>query len=259
MDKRGIRMIYITGDTHGDFARLGKRYLPYIGAGDYLIICGDFGGIWNNSPEENFWLKWLSQKAYIVLFVDGNHENYDMLATFPMEEWNGGKVQKIRENVIHLMRGQIYEIDGVRFFTMGGASSHDINAGILEPDDPDFTEKRKRLDREMALYRVNHQSWWAEELPSEEEMAEGLKNLDRCGNKVDVILTHCAPSSVQDIFSNGLYAHDRLTDYLDSVKDRCAFRHWFFGHYHDNHEVGQRFTMLYKEVVSLDDWLVKIR
>lgn len=247
-------MVCITGDTHGDFARLGRKYLSHIGEGDYLIICGDFGGIWDNSPEEKYWLKWLSQKAYTILFVDGNHENYDMLAAFPVEEWNGGKVQKIRENIIHLMRGQIYEISGVRFFTMGGASSHDINAGILEPDDPDFTEKRKRLDREMALYRVNHKSWWVQELPSEEEMAEGLRNLDRCDNRIDVILTHCAPSSVQDIFSSGLYAHDSLTDYLDLVKDRCAFRHWFFGHYHDNREVENRFTMLYKEVISLEQW-----
>ena len=47
-------------------------------------------------------------------------------------------MQVIRPSVLHLMRGQLYDICGKRIFTMGGASSHDIRDGILEPDDPDY-------------------------------------------------------------------------------------------------------------------------
>ncbi len=226
-------MIYITGDTHGEFERFGSHYFD-AAKGDYVIICGDFGNLWDNSNTEKYWRKWLKEKPFTVLFIDGNHENYDMLSAFPITEWNGGKIHKIADNIIHLMRGQVFDIDGIRFFTMGGASSHDIDAGVLEPSDPDFTIKRKKLDREMALYRINRVSWWAEELPSEEEMAGGLANLECVGNK------------------------DRLTDYLDIVKEKCEFKMWFFGHYHENRIIGQRFTMLYKEKIRLDDWLEQV-
>lgn len=226
-------MIYITGDTHGEFERFGSHYFD-AAKGDYVIICGDFGNLWDNSNTEKYWRKWLKEKPFTVLFIDGNHENYDMLSAFPITEWNGGKIHKIADNIIHLMRGQVFDIDGIRFFTMGVASSHDIDAGVLEPSDPDFTIKRKKLDREMALYRINRVSWWAEELPSEEEMAEGPANLERVGNK------------------------DHLTDYLDIVKEKCEFKMWFFGHYHENRIIGQRFTMLYKEKIRLDDWLEQV-
>ncbi len=247
-------MIYLTGDTHGEFERLGSNYFD-ARKGDYVIICGDFGNLWDNSKTEQYWRKWLREKPFTVLFVDGNHENYDMLYSYPVTEWNGGNVHKIADNIFHLMRGQIFDIDGIRFFTMGGASSHDIDAGILDPNAPDFAAKRKKLDREMALYRINRVSWWEEEIPSEEEMAEGLANLERVENKVDVILTHCMPSSVQDIYSRGQYKHDRLTDYLDKVKNKCEFKMWFFGHYHENLRIGQKFVMLYREKICLVDWL----
>ena len=52
---------------------------------------------------------------------------------------------------------------------MGGASSHDIRDGILEPDNPDYERKLRQLNAAGALYRVNHRSWWKEELPGEDE------------------------------------------------------------------------------------------
>lgn len=113
-------MIYITGDTHGEFERFGSNYFD-AAKGDYVIICGDFGNLWDNSNTEQYWRKWLREKPFTVLFIDGNHENFDMLSAYPITEWNGGKVHKIADNIIHLMRGQVFDIDGIRFFTMGGA------------------------------------------------------------------------------------------------------------------------------------------
>ena len=244
-------MIYVTGDTHGEFERLGSKHFSG-GDGDYLIVCGDFGGVWDDSRQEQYWRKWLSEKP---LFIDGNHENYDWLSAYPVTEWHSGKVQRIADNIFHLMRGQVFEIDGARFFTFGGASSHDIDAGILEPDDPDFVAKRKKLDRERALYRVNRVSWWAEELPSEEEQEEGLRNLEKYQYQVDCILSHCAPSTVQDFVSRGFYRHDSLTDYLDRVKELCDFKIWFFGHYHISERIGKKFVLLYDKIVALADFL----
>lgn len=146
-------MIYITGDTHTpiDIHKLKNQFFNPPGAtknNTCLIICGDFGAVWNykgEDKEEKYWLDWLENKPYTVLFVDGNHECHPRLNAFPVEEWNGGKIHRIRPSVIHLMRGQIYTINGKKIFTMGGASSHD---------------KEARTDRK---------TWWEEELPSNEE------------------------------------------------------------------------------------------
>ena len=204
-------MIYITGDCHSDFRRFNTKNFPEqkdMIKDDYVIICGDFGGVWNRdeeSPQEAFNMDWLEDKPFTTLFVDGNHENFDRLNSYPVEEWNGGKVHRIRKSVIHLMRGQVFKLEGKTFFTFGGASSHDIDGGILDINNPDYHKKRKKLDREWIPYRINHISWWERELPNEEEMVEGVHNLETHGNNVDYIVTHCCASSSQAILSGGKY------------------------------------------------------
>ena len=146
-------MIYITGDCHGNFERFNASIFPEqneMTKDDCVIICGDFGGVWHKdteSKQETMVLDWLECKPFTTLFVDGNHENFDRLYDYPVEEWHGGKVHKIRDSVIHLMRGQVFEIDGKKIFTFGGARSHDISGGILELDDPNFRAKKKKLDQ----------------------------------------------------------------------------------------------------------------
>ena len=73
-------MIYITGDTHSDFTRFSTDKFPIqseMTKNDYVIICGDFGGVWNylvESTYEKYWLNWLNEKNFTTLFVDGNLE-----------------------------------------------------------------------------------------------------------------------------------------------------------------------------------------
>lgn len=138
-------MIFITGDCHGDYRRFRTDIFieqKEMTKDDFVIVCGDFG-LWDESGEQKYWRKWLSGKPFTTLWVDGNHENYDLLNTYPVERWKGGKVQFITPDIIHLMRGQIFDIDGIRFFTFGGARSHDISGGILELDDPVLNKKRR--------------------------------------------------------------------------------------------------------------------
>ena len=103
-------MIYITGDCHSNFERFNTGNFPEqkeMTKDDYVIICGDFGGVWNKDGEskmETSALDWLDGKAFTTLFVDGNHENFDRLYAYPVEMWHGGKAHKIRPSVIHLMR-----------------------------------------------------------------------------------------------------------------------------------------------------------
>lgn len=77
-------MIYIIGDTHGctDVSKLNNKNFKdssKLTKDDYVIILGDFGFVWNNSNEDKYWLKWLDEKPWTTLFIDGNHENNDIL------------------------------------------------------------------------------------------------------------------------------------------------------------------------------------
>lgn len=221
---------------------------------DFVIICGDFGGVWSRekeNKEETKLMDWLDCKSFTTLFVDGNHENFDRLSAYPVEEWHGGKVHKIRESVIHLMRGQIFEVNGKSIFAFGGAGSHDIDGGILELDDPEYKKKKKKLDREYLSYRVNHVSWWQQELPTEEEMEEGRKNLDLHDNSVDFIVTHCCSSSTQFCLSGGRYKPDVETEYLEEIRQKTEFQKWFFGHYHDNQNVNEKEILIYEQIIRI--------
>ena len=196
-------------------------------------------------------MDWLEEKSFTTLFVDGNHENFDRLYSYPVEEWKGGKVHKIRPSVLHLMRGQVYLIDDKKIFTFGGASSHDISGGILEPDDPDFKSKKKELDQEWISYRINHVSWWKQELPSDTEMEEGLQNLNLHKNKVDFIVSHCCSSSTQVLLGGGMFKPDVLTQYLEQIRQTVTYKKWFFVHYHDNKNVNMEEILLYEKIVRI--------
>lgn len=251
-------MVFVTGDTHGNWMNRLKvdsfSEQKEMTKDDYVIICGDFG-IWDDSKREKYNLDWLEDKTFTTLFVSGNHENYDILDSLPVEEWHGGKVNFVRPSVIHLTRGQVFDIEDKKFFTFGGASSHDISAGILEPDDPLFKEKKRLLDKDpFALYRINHVSWWQRELPSDEEMEEGLRNLERENNKVDYIITHCPYTSLlrQMDGGSGLYQSDYLTDYLQKIKQTVDFKHWLFGHMHCNETYNwERSSCLYEQIIRM--------
>ena len=250
-------MIYITGDCHSDFGRFNDNIFPEqqeMTKEDYVIICGDFGGVWHMEEEddrEKKALDFLEDRPFTTLFVDGNHENFDRLYSYPEKEWHGGKVHEIRPSVLHLMRGQVYEIDGKKIFTFGGASSHDISGGILEQDDPDFTQKWIQLRRGNLPYRINHFSWWAMELPTEQEMEEGRRNLAKNDYKVDFIVSHCCASSTQALLSHGEFENDILTDYLDEIRSKTRFKKWFFGHYHENRNVNVEEIAIYEQIIRV--------
>ncbi len=246
-------MIYVTGDTHGDFQRFGMKYFPEqktMCRDDYMIICGDFGGVWADTPSESYWLNWLEGKPFTTLFVDGNHECFDMLNAFPVYVWQGGKVHYVRPHVLHLMRGQVFEISGMSFFTMGGAASHDIQDGILDPAAPNFEQEYWFKRRTRQMFRVKGVSWWPEELPSDAEYEEAIGNLERASWQVDCVLTHCAPTSIQQKLDRN-YTPDRLTDFLQMVKRRCQFDYWFLGHYHRNCVVDDRFIIQWEQITKV--------
>ena len=107
------------------------------------------------------------------------------------------------------------------------------------------------LRRLHGMFRVKGRSWWAEELPSDQEYAEALKSLERVNWKVDCILTHCGPTGIIRKI-NPSYGNDRLTDFLEKVNQRCRFAYWFFGHYHDNRIIDDKYILQWEQISGLE-------
>ena len=244
-------MIYITGDCHSKFQKFSMKIFPEqkeMTKEDFVIIAGDFGGVWKykgEDSEERNWLNWLENKSFTTLFVDGNHEDHARLQQFPIKEFHGGKVHEIRPSVLHLMRGEVFELQGQKFFTFGGARSHDMKDGLFEPGDRRIKLWQYDYTKE---FRVNRQNWWEEEMPSKEEMQYGLENLKKHGNKVDVILSHCVSSSIQKKIKES-FKIDELTEYFEQLEHIVDYNYWICGHYHVDQKVDEKHFVLYDQIV----------
>lgn len=225
-------MFYITGDTHGDrnrFALLKASGEPGWTAEDYLFICGDFGYLFLNNRYENDFLDALAEKPYTICFIDGNHENFSAIYRCPTEVWNGGKIHRLRKNIVHLMRGQVFTVNGTSFFTMGGAYS---------------------IDRYM---RQEGFSWWREELPDNAEYKEAAASLKAQQFCVDYILSHTAPREIICRMGRSPDAHDmELTGFLEWVMYETQFKEWFFGHWHTDRQITEKCRALYYDVVRIE-------
>ena len=197
-------MIYVTGDTHGTYDIQKLKEYSWTGCtkNDYLIICGDVGVCWYGNIEDTILQTWYRNLPLTILFIDGNHENFDLLNNYPIERWNGGNVHFITPTHIHLMRGQVFTIEGKTFFTMGGARS---------------------TDKEMRQVGV---SWWEEEMPSYQEYETALHNLEKYDNKVDYIITHCC-SSVALKAIDRWYVTDQLTSFFWELEKTVDYKQWF--------------------------------
>lgn len=229
--------IYVTGDTHGYLAQI-LQIEQYAGAelkeGDYLLICGDFGFVFLCDEFEKEALFELSCRPYTILFVDGNHENFPVLFRYPERTWNGGRIHRIRDNIFHLMRGQVFTIEGKTFFTFGGAASID------------------KKERTPGL------SWWKEEIPGEEEYREAVKNLKQHHMRVDYIVTHTMPIHLIQAYLKGrtpaLLPDRDLTAFLETIWRGVSFSHWYCGHWHDDtDELDPRFSMLWYDVKKIPE------
>ena len=221
-------MIYITGDTHGEYFELAYRLSRWpLKRGDTVIIAGDFGFIWDDDMRA---LDMVKEMPYTIAFVDGNHENFDMLSVFPAERWKGGKVHRIAANVFHLMRGQLFEIEGTTIFTMGGAYSID------------------------KAHRTEGRSWWKQEKPTAEDYRTADETLERCGKKADIVVTHTLPQSLIPMLGIIPDEHDEeLTVYLERLYREMDFRMWFGGHFHMDKLIDKNVRVLYHDVVPIDE------
>ncbi|MBO7535566.1 MAG: metallophosphoesterase [Bacilli bacterium] len=253
-------MIWLTGDKHGDFNSIYwfcEDHAAAMTKDDYIIILGDFGGIWNykgETKEEIDTLNKLENLPCSILFIDGNHENFARLNAFPVEEWNGGKVHKIRPHVIHLMRGQVFNLQGRTFATFGGAPSHDIQHGILNPEEyeDDAAFRQAEIDLinahggyQFAMYRVKNRTWWEEEVPSQSEWAEAYDNFQKVGY-VDFFLTHECGSS--ETYFVSPFSATKMSKDLEKLMMCFICEDHYFGHYHMDKDISPVSHCLYHDI-----------
>lgn len=239
-------MIYVTGDTHGSFARV-KDCIDIVRrkGGQYLIILGDFGLIWEvsdrgihkESRRNCILSKYAEARGVQVLFIDGNHENFNRLLAFPKVDKFGAVVGQIEENIFHLQRGYVYTVENNQIFTMGGGISIDKNQ------------------------RQENVSWWPQEMQSKAEQDRALDTLDACNWKVDYILTHSAPMQAASMLNktltqSGYYGELKMntlsaeSKFHSVVYERATFKGWYFGHYHQDYDSGN-LHVLYTRVLPL--------
>ena len=223
-------MLYVTGDMHGDESRVSKKRLQMLKKGDTLIVCGDFGFLWDASANETAIRQKLKKRDYTICFVDGTHENFKLLNSYPVVEWNGGLAHRIQSNIYHLMRGQMYTIDGKTVFTMGGGESPD--ADVL---DNDLSENDRAA------------------IPTDREMLDGVNRMEQAGFVCDYIITHEPPAKVKDFLLLGTNTPQHVTAlsaYFDELQTQCKYTRWFFGSMHIDKQISSSQVAVFQQIID---------
>lgn len=221
--------VYLTGDMHADLDSERRGYIQQLKSNDILIVLGDFGYTWNREILESY------NVPCKTLVVDGNHDNFTYLDSCAVEDMYGSKVQIIKENVYRLLTGNMYNIEGYKFFVFGGASSID------------------------KAWRTPYKSWWPEEIPSNETFQKALNNLKEAKWSFDFFLSHtCSEQTCKDFFrypSNFIDPVEKMISEIEynisSNNPDSKYLH-FFGHHHSNKAISKE-VCLYKRIVKLVD------
>lgn len=232
--------LFITGDTHNDIdiRKLNTKHFPEqkdLTKDDVLLIAGDFGFPWcyPENKTDKYWLKWYESKPFTTLFIDGNHDNFPALDSYPEIEFHGAKCNAIRPHVLHVKRGEVLEINSHKILCIGGAVSVD------------------------KYLRTPGESWWPEEVPPEAEWNKVFSALKQ--KKPDVIISHDCPAYV----SRRMHGNTVMPSVVQSQLDRilntiCAnnipVSKWYFGHHHIDADIqiaGIQFHGLYQTINEL--------
>jgi 3-oxoacid CoA-transferase subunit A len=211
-------MIYLTGDTHGQFDRV-SIFCHEIGTSrdDVLVILGDAGINYAGTQGDNPKKRFLSKLPITLMCIHGNHENRPTnIYTYRETAVFGGTAYWEPEypNIFFAKDGEIYELGGKRCIAIGGAYSVD---------------KHLRL---QCGYK-----WFADEQPSDATKARVEHQLEDANWNVDMVLSHTCPTKYmpREVFMSGISqwtVDDSTEDWLDTLEDRLEYQHWFCGHFH---------------------------
>ena len=224
-------MVYFTGDTHGDYdfwkLRLLKEKVS-LTRDDIVLILGDCGVVFfADEATRKEMIELYESVGATIIYIDGNHENFPLINTYPVTEIFKAKSHRISEHIFHIIRGEIMELAGHTFLCLGGACSTD------------------------KAYRIEGKSWWKEEEITDEDIQKALENAKRYDNKVDFILTHCIDTNIH--FAAFHFYPDVCTNLLSQIDYAVEYRMWLFGHYHEDRFLTSKKVCFYDKIAYLDD------
>ncbi len=234
-------MIFVTGDTHGDFNRLVEFCSRFqTTKEDIMIILGDAGFNYYGGLRDYVAKSKVSSLPITVFSIHGNHEMRPAaIPAYHTAEWHGGKVYVEDEfpDLLFGIDGEVYDLGGRKTLVIGGAYS---------------------VDKEYRLARG--WNWWADEQPSDEIKKKVDKTLDSLDWKVDVVLSHTTPLKYEprEVFLSCIDQSkvDNSTEiWLNGIEDRLTYQYWYAGHYHTEKSID-RLTLLFgsiREFPALED------
>lgn len=217
-------MIYITGDTHGEFYRIEQFCEEYeTTVEDVLIILGDAGINYSLGDRDTQLKNELLELPITLFCIHGNHEERPyMISTYAEKEWNGGTVywEEDYPNILFAKDGEIYNLGGRTCMVIGGAYS---------------------IDKEYRL-RVGAQ-WFETEQPSDEIKDYVEARLEKEGWQVDCVLSHTVPLPYEPrwAFLPGYNqdAIDKSTEnWLAWIEENLSYESWYAGHFHVDSQEG---------------------
>lgn len=231
-------MIYLTGDTHGRFERIGTFCdRMQTSRGDILIVLGDAGINFHAGALDILRKEYLAKLPITLLCIHGNHERRpESLPYYSEQAWHGGSVyvETRYPNILFAKDGEVYDLDGKKAVAIGGAYSID------------------------KAWRVEGQSWWADEQPSPEIKARVEASLERLNWKVDIVLSHTTPLKYEpiEVFLPGIDQSkvDKSTEeWLDSIEEQLDYQKWFCGHYHTEKKIN-RLQIMFTDFAALEGY-----
>ncbi len=221
-------MIYITGDTHGDITRFKQFKAVFPKYRHHLLVCGDFGFVWDGSEQEKRRLAKLERLNCNILFVEGTHDNLDLLSNYPLEQFCGGKVRRIAKNVYWMQRGELYTIEDRTVFAMGGGESSDAD------------------ERQEGV------NWWRAELPSLAEIESARQTIAAAKDGVDIVVTHHNPRLELGLIDEQRQTVNALGVFLADVARNVRYRHWYFGMDHVDKTISPRMTAVFEKMIRFE-------
>lgn len=231
--------IFVKGDCHGDLNFL-KSWCKanQTTKEDYLVLCGDVGLNYFLNKVENKKKYQISNCPITLICVHGNHEERPKNISSYKFKYNENLkcnvwYEEEYPNILFPQDGVI-EILGYKCLVLGGAYS---------------------VDKYYRIYR--NLTWFPEEQMSEEDKERILKILEK-ENSFEYIFSHTVPliyeRELVDLFLPGInqYEVDKsMEEFLSVVHEKIEFKHWFFGHFHDNFDLTDKVTILYNDIVEL--------
>ena len=114
-------------------------------------------------------------------------------------------------------------------FTMGGGESPDLE------------------------YRYEMDTWSEMEIPTREELVEGVDNLQQYDGNVDIIITHEPPAKIKDflLLDTGSDASiTAINTYLEDISRICNFKHWYFGSLHLDKFISTSHISVFNNIIN---------